>query len=127
MGRLFVLVPFGFFRPRNTNLNYRPGNTIIPPLIKRYPAAGHLCYLGGAFMILRRVNDLPLAGTRKRTCDLKKKLLQPGQKRVGSIAFFESVKSFHPEKNPSEREDMVCSLWIQKKAVRILLLTAFLK
>ena len=67
-----MLVAFGFLGPRKTDLNYRPGNTIIPPLIKRYPAAGQLCYLGGSFMLPRRVNDIVLAGMRKSTCDLGK-------------------------------------------------------
>ena len=81
---LFGLVAFGFFRPRKTDLNYRPGNTIVPPLIKRYPAAGHLCYLGRSFMLPGPVNDLHLAGTRKGTCDQWKKQREPHEKALRS-------------------------------------------
>ena len=79
-GMLFVLVAFGFLGSRKTNLNYRPGNTIIRPLIKRYPAAGQLYYLGRSFMLPGPVNDIDLATMRKGSCDLERKHLRAWQK-----------------------------------------------
>ena len=63
---------FCFFHPREPDSSYRRSNINIPPQIKRYPAAGHWCYLGRSFVLPRRDNDLVLATMRKGTCDLEK-------------------------------------------------------
>ena len=82
MQDVFALLAFGFFHPRKTNFSYRPGNTIIPPLIKRYPAAGHLCYCLGTFMLPGRsailekgAREKAFAGFKKSTCEFGKILL----------------------------------------------------
>lgn len=103
----------------------RPGNTFVPPQIKRYPAAGHLCYCGGSFMLPRRVNHLILATTRKSICTPAKKHTQlwkirfatrkkkvclnkldrlyavPTIGRYRYVLFYSSVNSFFPIRLPS--------------------------
>ena len=81
----FVLAIFGFFSPRKTNFYYCSGNTIIPPRIKRFPAAGHLCYRSGAFMLPRPVKDLAKATIRKSICDLEKSIRLYSLKRFNIL------------------------------------------
>ena len=85
------LVPNAIFSQRNTKFYYRGGNTIIRPLIKRYPAAGHLCYCSGAFVLPRPVKHLGKAGARKGICGHLKRDSGPYEKSSAPTAYSHEI------------------------------------